>query len=348
MTFKNKVIALSATLAGLLLIYGAGILFSPDRVAASTESGKLLSGKAGDVASIELGGKGDAESAITLEKKGSGWVCVDSGVDLPVLDARVKSFIDALSAVDRLSERSQGGSEASFGLEAGKARSVLIKGQGGKILADFSAGGYDTTGKGLYVKLAGKEKIYAVDASFNSYLTGARSSWLDERLFTTPIKAEDVQRISLSSSLPTDSNGVALPRMAWTAQRKDGGWVPVASSSGGGAASGSYDAVAVESILRSVINLEGEDIVAQPPVSAFDKPLIRIELGLGSGGGRVVEIGSRIAPSGAAASGASSATASGSDGRYYLRAQGSSFVYAVSAYSLGNIVRPESQLRVKK
>jgi len=339
MSYRNKVIALSSTLAVLLLIYAAGLVFAPERNAARSEAGRLLSGKATDVAAFTIGETAQAPS-LEFEKAADGWALMEEGQTLPVQSGKIEAFLAALADVSRLSPRSEGkGDLSGFGLGAGSGVRITAKSASGKLLADFVVGDLGPTGKEAYVRLKGTGPVYATAADFDSYVKEGRAGWLDLRVFAAPIKIDDVQTITTSAKLALGAGSAAgaagtggaagaksasgaLPIVAdWTASRKEGGWV---------GKTGSYDTVAVESVLRSIVNLSGQDIVAMPPADAFASPQGRIELGLGTGGTRVIEIGRDAG-----------------NGSCYLRAQGSSFVYLVSAYSLMNAVRPESAL-VKK
>jgi hypothetical protein len=328
MSYRNKVIALSSALAILLLIYAGGLVFAPERNAARSEAGRLLTGKATDVASFTITGA-DGATSLEFSKDADGWALMEEGLALPVQSGKIEAFLAALADVSRLSPRSEGKGDASgFGLGQGSGARITAKSASGKLLADFTVGDLGPTGKEAYVRLKGTGPVYAAAADFASYVKEGRAGWLDLRVFVPAIKPDEVQTVATSARLSFGAtSGTAGPVSAepidadWTAARKEGGWTGKA---------GPYDTVAVESVLRSIVNLSGQDIVAMPPADAFAKPQGRIELGLGSGGKRIIEIGREAG-----------------EGNCYLRAQGSSFVYLVSAYSLMNALRPESAL-VKK
>ena len=337
MSYRNKVIALSSALALLLLIYAGGLVFAPERSAARAEAGKLLAGKAADVASFAIGGAAGSAS-LEFAKDADGWALMEEGQALPVQSGKVDAFLAALADVSRLSPRSEGkGDLSGFGLGDDAGARIVAKSTSGKLLADFTVGGLGPTGNEAYVRLKGRGPVYAAASDFASYVKEGRAGWLDLRVFATPIKTDDVQTVATSAKLSLGPGSAAATGAAagaaasqasapivaeWTASRKDGGWT---------GKTGSYDTVAVESVLRSIVNLSGQDIVAMPPADAFASPQGRIELGLGTGGTRAIEIGRDAG-----------------NGSCYLRAQGSSFVYLVSAYALMNAVRPESALVAKK
>ncbi len=323
MTYRRKVISLSACLAVLLGIYAAGILLAPVRRQARAETGRLLSAKTAEVASIEIQLSKEGSSAgekLLLRKDGSAWSCQDGADSLPAQAGRVDAFLAVLSGINRLSLRSDGLSgSGDFGLAEGQGAKLVLKDAKGKVLADLAVGGYGPTGKELYVRPGSGKAIYAVETGFESYLSRPRASWLDLRLLSTPLLADTVQDLRIDSSFPNDASGKAQKPFSWQAIRKDGAWSGKAAN---------LDSIAVESVLRAVQNLSGEDMVARTPVDAFSKILGRIQIGQAQGGPLFVEVGQ-------AAEGQ----------RYYVRSKGSAYVYLVSAYSLGGIFRPESALK---
>jgi hypothetical protein len=283
------------------------------------EAGRLLAGKSADVAAMSIKPAGGAE--LSFVREGKAWSISDGGLKLPVDPVRVESFLDAVAAVNRLSICSDGGELSAYGLDGAEASVVVLKSDKGVELASFSVGRTDALGKALYVKLAPKPAVYSVEAGFDSMLKGGRSAWLDLRLSANPAKVEDVQSISVDSRFPTDLSGKPAKSFAWTASRKDGGWSTAGET---------LDAMSVESTVRTAINLEASDIALAAPADAFAPVLARVELSLGSGKKSVIEIGKSAGPQ-----------------SYYLRTPDSPWTYTVSAYSLGNIMRPEEALRKK-
>ncbi len=314
MSYRSKVLALSATLVALLLIYGAGIVFSPARVAARSERTSLLKGQASEAAAVSLGSPRGQAGGPSLEfsREGGTWVLLDQGRGLPLVASRVEALLSGLAAVKRLSPRSEAATGLEgFGLGPGAGRRIVVKSASGKVMADFELGGYGPTGDEVYLRLGGTGTIYAAPGSFASALGQERQAWLDLKVIQPPLKPEEVSSLDLRSSLRLPGKEGA--GLAWKASRKDGGWVSPQAS---------YEAVSVESVLRSILNLEGQDIVALPPAQAFSKVQASLELGLEKGGKIVMEVG-----------------ASAGEERYYLRSSSGGQVYLVSGYSLGNLLR---------
>jgi hypothetical protein len=319
MRYEKKVILLSSILAALLLIWGAGILFSPERVAARSESAHLISGKPADVASIAF--KAEGGQAILLAKSGSSWTLSDGQAQLPVQAERVKSFLDDLGAISRLRvvARSKD-SWSGFDLDEAKAKRATLKDASGKVLSDVYVGGNGPTGSETYLRRAGSDLSYSAETGISSYFTSARSSWLDLKLLSA-IKEADVQSLSIKSSAVLEKGKPALA-LDYSLRREGQQWKSGAAA---------IDGEAVSSLLRSILGLQGEDYAASPPADAFAKVQARVSLELGNGAAKVIEVGSAI----------------GAD-RFYARVPGTGLVLELSTYSLKSLLKSQADLAAKK
>jgi hypothetical protein len=319
MRYEKKVLVLSSVLAALLLIWGAGLLFSPERVAARSESAHLLAGKPADVASISL--KSPGGTALDFQKSGADWVLVDGAAKLPAQAKRLSSFVDDIAAIARLRvvARSKD-SWSGFQLDEAQAKHAILKDASGKTMADLYFGGYGPTGSESYIRKASSDLSYMADTGIASYFGSDRSSWLDLKVLGE-LKAEDIQSLSVKSSIALEKGKPALS-LDYSLRREGKLWKSGAAQ---------IDAEAVSSLLRSVANLRGEDYVAAPPPESFAKIDARLGLELGSGSSRVIEVG---APAGA--------------DRFYARVAGGSLVFAVSSYSLKSVLKSLAELAAKK
>ncbi len=320
MRYEKKVIVLSSVLAALLLIWAAGLLFSPERMAARSESARLLAGKAADVAVISLKGTGGA--AIELAKSGSAWTLVDGAARLPVQAQRVAAFIDQLASISRLRvvARSKD-SWPGFQLDEAQAKRATFKDASGKVLADIYAGGYGPTGSELYLRREGNDLSYSVDSGLASYLGYGRNTWLDLRILGS-LKESDVQSLGIKASLSIDGKGKPALSLDYSLRRDGSGWKAGAAQ---------IDPEAASSLLRSIVALQGEDYIVALPADAFAKVDARISLELGTGKSAVLEIGS-----------------SAGENRFYGRVAGESLVFAVSSYSLRGALKSLAELAPKK
>lgn len=320
MRYEKKVIVLSSVLGALLLIWAAGLVFSPEVVAARSESAKLIAGKASDVASISI--KASDGAVLELKKNGGSWSLAEGSVQLPVQAQRVQSFLDDLGAISRLRvvARSKE-SWAGFDLDEAKAKRATLKDSSGKTLADLYLGSYGPTGSDLYLRKASSDLSYVAETGIASYFSSGRASWLDLKLLGI-LKESDVQSFSLKSGIVLDK-GKAPLALDYSARREGQGW-----KSGSG---GALDAEAVSSLVRGILALQGEDYVAAPPADAFAKVQARVSLELGDGSSKVIEIGSSV----------------GED-RFYGRVAGSGLTLQVSTYSLRSVLKSLADLAAKK
>jgi hypothetical protein len=322
MTYKNKVVALSSSLACLLLIYAAGIIFSPDRLRDRAESGKLLAGKSADAALVSI--SSGSGSPLDFKKVSGTWTLEEDGASLPVQSSRVEALLSSLAEVKSLSLRSSSKSSWNdFSLDETRGKRVVVKNAAGKSIADFYAGSYGPTGSEIYVRLAGKDSVYAAAGDFGTYVEGGRASWLSRALFNDGPKPEDVQSLDYGSSLDLSGATKAKAKtVAWSAVRSGGTWTVKAAASSGASNGAAVTGETVDAVLRSALSLEGDDMKAVVPPEAFAKTQASIVMHLGSGKSVSFEVGGSAA-----------------DGLFYARCSSSPYVYEVSRYSLANVLR---------
>lgn len=320
MRYEKKVITLASVLAALLVVWVLGILFSPERVAARSEAARLVAGKAAEVASISL--KGSGGSTIELAKSGSLWSLVDGDARFPAQGQRVSSFLQDLGAISRLRvvARSKD-SWPGFKLDEVQAKRALLKDASGKVLADVYIGGYGPTGSEIFLRRAGSDTSYSADSGIASYLDYGRSTWLDLKVIGA-LKEDEVQSFSVKCSILLDGKGKGATTLDYTLSREAKGWKSGAAQ---------IDADAAASLLRSIVELQGEDYVASPPPGAFATIGARVDLELGTGKSTALEVGE----------------AAGND-RFYARLAGGNLVFTVSTYNLKGILKSLAELAPKK
>lgn len=333
MRYEKKVVVLSGALAALLVIWALGLVFSPDHAQAHSESGRLLSGKASDVAAVSIQEPGDAP--IELSKSGSSWVLADGSAKFPVQAARVSSFLDDVAAVSRLRPVARS-RESWTNLELGdaQAKRASLKDAKGKILADFYIGGYGPTGSEVYIRRFGSDSSYSVETGLASYFTGGRSGWLDLKVMGD-LRDSDVQSFSVRSDLALGAKAKTHTKLNYELRRDGKGWKLANEAGAVSYAGAALDAEASSALLRTIVSLQGEDYVSAPPADAFSPILASVDLELGTGKAKVLEVGSKV--NGAV----------GSDARFYARiADGPAFL--VSSYSLSSILKNPSDLSARK
>jgi hypothetical protein len=319
MRYEKKVLSLSIALGVLLAAWALGMIFSPERSAARSESASLASGKKADAASIELTSPGAAP--LVLSKSSGSWTLAEGPSKLPVQSSRVDNLLGSLYEPGRLRVAARSKAAwADFQLEEGKAKRVVVKDAAGKVLSDVYVGGYGPTGSEAYLRREGSERSYAADSSIAAYVGYARAAWLDLKVLGGAVVA-DVQSVSVRSSIALDGKGKGPLSLDWTARREGQLWK---------IGSAEADAQSVESLIRSATAIQGEDIVAAPPAEAFSPVAARVELAFSSGVSKVLEVGAQAG-----------------ENRFYLRAAGNPLVYLVSDYGVRAMLKSPADLAKK-
>ncbi|MDA8426999.1 MAG: DUF4340 domain-containing protein [Treponema sp.] len=336
MRYRSKVLALSVAIVALLAIWALGLVFSPLSVEARSEMGSLLRGTVAEAASVELGGAG----SVSLARQNDSWFFVDASRRFPAQSKRVEDFLKALSDVKSLKPLAHSTSAwAGLGLDEGKAKSILVKDASGRTMADLRVGGYGPTGSDIYIRRIGSNESYAVDSSFAAYLDYGRSGWLDLRVMPQ-LPATDVQSISVNADLPLDGPHMPHLKLDYRLTRAGQGWTGLI---------GGVEASTADTMVRSVLAIEAADYVAAPPSDAFEPVTARVELNLGAGGSKVLEIGRPIVmPAPATSASPSSPAGAAPENRFYARLAGSPYIFAMSAYSLRAALKTPAQLLPKK
>ena len=342
MRFEDKVKWLTGLLAALLVAWGLGVFFSPERVASRAETSSLLVAKPAEAADIVISSAsaGAPASIVHLVKNDGVWQLMDGINALPIRSGRVDALLSALAKAGRRRPVAQA-KEAwqSLGLDETQATTLKISDAKGRVLLDLASGNRGPTGSDIYIRLAGSNASYLVNAEIASWLVADRASWLDLRIWKKDLASDAVQAVSVKATADLSAPAVgssqgktaqSRPKMlskpiAWKFERTADGWKGENETP---------DSVAVESMLRAALNLEGVDLAAQAPAGAFDTIGATITLTLGNGQDRVIEVG---APAG--------------DGRFWVRASeaGSAIplAYQVSSWSLGSIVKDKASFAKK-
>ena len=327
MRYQDKVKYLSIALVVLLVAFGLGEFFAPERVSSRQEAFTALPSKSGEVAKVELLGPG-AGASLTFTRGGGQWALEDASARLPVQSNRIEAMLTALSAAGK--RRPVAGNKDSWkslGLDDAQAKVLKLTDGTGKLLLELRVGSHGPSGSEVYARFGTAEASFMIDAAVASYLGTDRASWLDRRLFGNAPEAAAYQAFAVRADIilnPADKAAKPL-NIAWRFERSGQLWK-------GGARE--LDAVTIESVLRAAGNLEATDLAAAAPAEAFAKVSATITLDLGSGKTRIIEIGAPAA-----------------DGRFWARAteagQPRPFGYQVSRYSLESILKSEESFAKK-
>lgn len=200
MEYRHKVIALSALVGGLTLVYLASLVFNPESMAERGSSFPLLEQKAAAaIQRIELG-KGATKTV--LEKSGAGWTVNRAGVEYPAKKERVADLLAALTVRDaypRLASASS--SHTALGLTDSAAAHVSVFSAALKPLLALLVGNTDAAGKNVHLRLSGSDEVFTGLDRFSSFLSGGDRAWFNLALFAAdPLSAQTIQRIIVTAA----------------------------------------------------------------------------------------------------------------------------------------------------
>ena len=287
MIYKRKLTLLSSLVAILALVYILTLVFDPERqhskAFAWLEQNMLSLADAIEISS--------PEGNTVLKRRNNVWVFDAGTVEYPVKQGRVEDLLTALSKRDVYPLRaSSGEAREKLGLSTEAASRILVRGGAGLPLLDLLIGSGGALGRELYLARAGEKEIYSGEDRFTLYTDSGAKAWYDLRLFPSIIEAAMVQQADVSFS------AVDVPPVSYALRRSGGGWVIIGEEGSplgtpterAKASEGSpLDNSRVDSWLRVVLEAQGEDFDAGPPVSSNEG----ITLRLGDGTVRTIQIG---------------------------------------------------------
>jgi hypothetical protein len=197
MTYRNRVVALCAVGAFLLVTLVLGEIFSPSRLIKARAGERMFPGFT-DAYKVELSG-GNSKVILT---RGSAWEIVINDMQYPASAARVGFLLQEIGALTRGSQISRDpAKEGELGFSGPDAVHLVISGSHGETLADLYAGKTPATGKGRYVRVASENDMYETAVTLSPYLTTVRSFWEDLKIFPADLKTDAVTRVSIKSRL---------------------------------------------------------------------------------------------------------------------------------------------------
>jgi len=179
-TYKKKVLLLSAIVAVLALIYILTFVFDSESLsgAAFAWLDPSLSVMADG---IEISGP---ESRTVLRRRIGAWfVSGDSG-EFPAKQERVDDLFDLLGRKANYPVRSssQEGIER-LGLTEESASRIVVRGGAGLPLLDLLIGSADALGREIYLRRAPWNQVYSAEDKFSYFINLRANSWYDLRLF---------------------------------------------------------------------------------------------------------------------------------------------------------------------
>ena len=272
MTYKKKFNALVSVICALLIIYIAGIIFSPQRRDTRAASFVWLDQKLTErISRISLSYN---EQNFEFLKNGNQWSVLYEGNEYPGKKFRIEDFISIITEKGQWSLRSSDASTHNrFGLDTDAASRITIYGENA-LLLDLLLGFTDDAGQ-IYARKYGENEVRSGENNFYFYLSGHVSSWYNLRLFPENeegYEPDNVQKLSVYTN-----EGIQIFSQInrfWNLSVSDHitGFAPLNVSQ-----------IAVENYLRNILTSEGNDYINinYLPFIDFNDRRIVIEFGNG-------------------------------------------------------------------
>jgi len=303
-TYKKKIIYLSALIAVLALLYTGSLVFSPEKSNKKNALYTWLDPKfAGKIDRIALDTE---ELKLELIKKKDDWFVLHNGGEYPARKARIEDFIGIFASRSAWPVRASGAlSHARFALE-GKTPRLSMYGEN-TIYLDILLGKDDKAGREIYVRRFGDDEVRSGDNTFVFYINGTAASWYNLRFFPESengkISLEDVQRLSLYN---------------------EGETIIITRANGSWEVSGvnNPDLKNIEDYISIVINSEGDDFLDS--VSSNDPGLNHSRIVIEFGNGKISTI--RV-------------SAADENKSRYAHVSGSEYIYTIPLWVSSRILR---------
>ncbi|MDR2660375.1 MAG: DUF4340 domain-containing protein [Spirochaetaceae bacterium] len=311
LSYKNKILTLSALCGALLIAFILTIVFDPENSAARGAFWTALDPKFKDkVNLIRL----DGEDKVQLIRNNGRWFVNFEDSLYPARQNKVDDMINVLSRRGSYPVRSRSEvAQEKLMLTEAEAQRIIINDGDDNTLLDVLVGAPDATLKEIYIRLSGNKEIRSGKDVF-SPLFVSRQGWYDLRLFpdheAEGLTVSSVQRVVaqppalevLNASIDgEDASSIPIAE-AYTLIRDGNGWKLEDSGE-------IMDSLAVEAYIRRIIDFEANDFTSALRANdpAFTQPSAssgRLVLETGDGKRRIITIGPVFADKyGAAVSG---------------------------------------------
>jgi hypothetical protein len=273
---------LAIVIVVLSLLFVFSYVFSTDKAGKKLERVSLASAElsVSSVTSVEVKGP----HALYLKKTEKGWFVVSGSVEVPAMDTRVDFLLKAIGKVaEMLPVGNDQKSWAEFELDAAKADRVTVRGQDGKVVSDFWAGKYNYSGRQVFVRPEGQDRVFSADSEMGSYIKSELSSWEDKRLFGPFFESETTKdsvksvlsELRVKANIPA-AEGVAALSLDYSVKVADKQVVS------GGAAKAISDE-ALKDLYQRMTGLTGDYWLLDDKIATgLDAPVARIELAFDS------------------------------------------------------------------
>jgi len=268
MTYKNRLIILSALIFILVLLYAGSFIFSYD--AGNTRSSFhvwLDSQASGRLNRIVIN---SLWNEFELVKKNNQWFIVHDFNEYPARQMRIEDFLSIFTARSAWPLRSSSASShVRFGLDERASQITFFSDN--SILLDLLLGDDDIMGRESYFRIVGHNEVRSGDNNLRAYISGVISSWYNLRLIPESenggVNSGSVQRLTVY-------NEGQMQVFTRAGRRWEVSGINVANP----------DMNNIENYINFILNAEGDNFA--DPVFAgsiiFDHSRIILEFGNGS------------------------------------------------------------------
>jgi len=275
MEYNKKLVYILSLIGALAVIYVASFIFDPEIMGSRNASYVWLDSKlAGRTARIVIGNGVDA--SVEIVKKNNKWFVLNNGTEYPARQLRVEDFIGIFTAHKAWPVRStSASSHERLGIGANAAARITIYGEN-STLADLLLGSEDITGREIYIRKYGQNEVRSGENLFAAYISGPVTGWYNLKLIPESedgkVAVDSVQRLSVYG-----------PQATQVFSRKNRMW------NISGFEVSNPDQASIDSYVREVLNLEGDDFVSliTDDPSYYEGSLV---LELGNGGVKTIRV----------------------------------------------------------
>ena len=312
MAYRKKLIVLLSLIVILALTYTASLIFDPHRSGTRSASYLWLDPNVASRAGrIVINTAGETKEFFKIDNQ---WFILHNDREYPVRQLRIDDLIGVFTQRAAWPVRSSSASSHErFGLDAETAARITIYGEN-ITLIDLLIGDEDNTGREIYMRRFGQNEVRSGGGLLASYIGSSVSSWYNLRLIPESedgtITVDGVQRLLIYN----ENESPITARQSFSRRNRE--WV----------VSGfdiiNPDQSVINSYVRSVLNIEGDDFIDY--ISAND-PMFnhsRIVFELGNGAIKTVRL-----------------SESDESGRRYANVSGSNYIYSLASWTAQRLFR---------
>jgi hypothetical protein len=272
-TYKKKVVVLSAIVVAMAVVYIFSHVFSPEN-RQSKAFAWLEPQFFGMIDGITISG---LNGRVDLVRKNNMWFFSAGTEEYPARQSRVEDLLSALSRRQVYPLRAAT-AEASerLGLSEDSSSRIIMRGGAGMPLLDLLVGSGDALGREIYLRMAGRNEIYSGEDHFSYFIDSRPSFWYDLRLFGG--ESGSASRLTIDAVQQAE---IKLPGAdAYIVRRSGSGWVIPGSDE-------ELDAIRLDAWVRSILEAEAEGFEISFPEIAEAS----ITIWIGDGRIRTIEAG---------------------------------------------------------